>query len=225
MNFRLRDRHQAGRLLAAQLVRYANRPDVLVLALSRGGVPVAFEVARGLDAPLDLFVVHCLSVPGRADLAMGAITTGGIVVREEAIVERFGIPDRLLAAMAAGEQQELERQEHTYRGERLPPEVRGRAVLLVDDGYASTAAMYAAVTALREQQPAQLIVALPTAAPDLDERLRAEVDTIVCAIAPESFDAVACWYDESRLPTDDEIRELLGRAAREHAGLAREYGA
>src|SRR5262245_41322342 len=159
MSFRFRDRHQAGRLLAAQLAAYANRPDMLVLALGRGGVPAAFEVARGLDAPLDLFLVHCMSVPGRAELAMGAITTGGIVVREEAVVEQFGIPDHLLAATAAGEQQELERREHSYRGERLPPEVRGRVVGLVDDGCARAVAMYAAITALREQQPSQLIIA------------------------------------------------------------------
>jgi putative phosphoribosyl transferase len=222
MSFRFRDRHQAGRLLAAQLAAYADRPDVLVLALSRGGVPLAFEVARGLDAPLDLFLVHCLGVPGRAELAMGAITTGGIVVRDDAIADTLGIPDHLLAATAAHKQQELEQREHAYPGERLPPEVGGRVVILVDDGRASAVAMRTALTALRQQQPSQLIVAVPTAAPDIGDTLRTEVDAIVCAVAPESFDTVDDWYDEHALPTDDEIRELLERAAREHAVLARE---
>jgi putative phosphoribosyl transferase len=155
---------------------------------------------------------------------MGAITTGGIVVREEAIADTLGIPDQLLATIAATEQQELERREHAYRGERLPPDVRGRVVMVVDDGCASAVAMRAALTALRQQQPTQLIVALPSAAPEIDDRLRAEVDAFAWAIAPESFESVDGWYDESALPTDDEIRELLERAAREHAGLARAIG-
>ncbi|HEY3228563.1 MAG TPA: phosphoribosyltransferase family protein [Roseiflexaceae bacterium] len=225
MTFRFRDRRQAGRQLAAQLVAYANRPDVLVLVLRRGGVPVAFEVARGLDAPLDVFLVHRLGVPGREALAMGAITTGGIVVRDDAIVDTLGIPDHILATVAADEQQELERREHAYRGDRLPPEVRGRVAILVDDGHASAVAMHAAVTALRQQQPVQLVVAVPIAAPEIYDTLRAEADAIVCAITPESFDTVDRWYDDRAQPTDDEIRDLLERAAREHAGLARAYSA
>jgi len=225
MTFRFRDRRQAGLLLAAQLVAYANRPDVLVLTLPGGGASVAFEVARGLDAPLDVFLVHRLGVPGRAELEMGAIATGGIVVRNDAIRDTLRIPDHILATAAADEQQELERREHVYRGERLTPEVRGRVVVLVDDGRASAVAMRAAVTALRQQQPIQLIVAVPIAAPEIYDMLPGEVDAIVCAIAPESFASVDRWYDDRAQPTDDEIPDLLYRAAREHAGLARAYGA
>jgi len=156
---------------------------------------------------------------------MGAITTDGIVVRNDAIRDTLRIPDHILATAAADEQQELERREHVYRGERLTPEVRGRVVVLVDDGRASAVAMRAAVTALRQQQPIQLIVAVPIAAPEIYDMLPGEVDAIVCAIAPESFARVGRWYDDRAQPTDDEIPDLLYRAAREHAGLARAYGA
>jgi len=166
-----------------------------------------------------------LGVPGRAELEMGAITTDGIVVRNDAIRDTLRIPDHILATAAADEQQELERREHVYRGERLTPEVRGRVVVLVDDGRASAVAMRAAGTALRQQQPIQLIVAVPIAAPEIYDMLPGEVDAIVCAIAPESFASVGRWYDDRAQPTDDEIPDLLSRAAREPAGLARAYGA
>src|ERR1700681_3817309 len=159
-----RDRREAGRLLAEKLAAYANRPDVLVLALPRGGVPVAYEVARGLGAPLDVFVVRKLGVPGYEELAMGAIATGGVRVLNDQLVERIG--EQAIEAIAARERQELERRERLYRGDRPPPDVRGRTVILVDDGLATGATIYAAIEALRQQNPARIVVAVPTASPE-----------------------------------------------------------
>src|SRR3954467_14388492 len=185
-----RDRHEAGRQLAEKLAPYANRPDVLVLALPRGGVPVAYEVARALGAPLDVFVVRKLGVPGYEELAMGAVATGGVRVLNDQIVNRLGIPQHIIDAVATREQQELARRERLYRGGRPPPDVRGRTVILVDDGLATGATMRAAVMALRQLRPARLVVAVPTAAPETCEALRAEVDEVICAITPEPFYAV-----------------------------------
>src|SRR6195256_2824836 len=182
-----RDRREAGRLLAEKLAPYANRPDVLVLALPRGGVPVAYEVARALGAPLDVFVVRKLGVPGYEELAMGAVATGGVRVLNDQIVDRLGIPDHLIDAVAAREQQELSRRERLYRGGRPPPSVRDRTVILVDDGLATGATMLAAIEALRQLQPARIVVAVPTAAPDTCEKFRATVDEVICAITPEPF--------------------------------------
>jgi putative phosphoribosyl transferase len=222
MAFRFRDRRQAGRLLAAKLVTYATRPDVLVLAPPSGAISIAFEVALGLDAPLDVFLVNPLELPGREALTMGAITTGGIVVRNHEIVDTLHIPDHVIAAVAAQEQRELARHEHIYRHDRLPPEVRGRIVILVDDGFAMAATMQAAAIALRQQQPAHLVAAVPTAAHDICDALRPVVDELVCAITAESFDNDR-WYEDNGQPTDDQVGTLLERAARAHAGLARAY--
>lgn len=208
---RFRDRGEAGRLLAAKLSAYANRPDVLVLALPRGGVPVAYEVARALGAPLDVFVVRKLGVPGYEELAMGAVATGGVRVLNDRIVNGLGIPGYIIDAVAAQEQQELARRERLYRGGRPPPDVRGRTVILVDDGLATGATMHAAVQALRQLQPARIVVAVPTASPDTCEELRAEVDEVICAITPEPFQAVGRWYEDFSQTTDEEVRELLGR--------------
>ena len=206
-----RDRREAGRLLAAKLSAYADRPDLLVLALPRGGVPVAYEVARALGAPLDVFVVRKLGVPGYEELAMGAVATGGVRVLNEEIVERLGIPNHLIDAVAAREQQELSRRERLYRGGRPPPDVRRRTVILVDDGLATGATMLAAIEALRQLQPTRIVVAVPTAAPETCEELRAKVDDVICAITPEPFHAVGLWYHDFSQTTDEEVRDLLAR--------------
>jgi predicted phosphoribosyltransferase len=178
-----RDRRQAGRLLGARLAAYANRSDVLVLALPRGGVPVAYEVARALNAPLDVFLVRKLGVPGYEELAMGAVATGGVRVLNEQVVNGLHIPNYMIDAVAAQEEQELARRERLYRGGRPPADVRGRTVILVDDGLATGATMHAAIEALRQRQPARMVVAVPTAAAETCEELRAEVDEVICAIA------------------------------------------
>ena len=208
-----RDRREAGRLLAAKLAAYANRPDVIVLALPRGGVPVAYEVARALNAPLDIFLVRKLGVPGYEELAMGAIATGGVRVLNDQLVGGLRIPDYIVDEVAASEQQELARRERLYRGDRPAPDVRGRTVILVDDGLATGATMLAAVKALRQQQPARIVVAVPTAAPETCEQLRAEVDDIICAITPEPFHAVGLWYEDFSQTTDEEVRDLLAHSA------------
>jgi predicted phosphoribosyltransferase len=213
------DRREAGRLLAATLTTYAHRPDVLVLALPRGGVPVAYEVARALEAPLDVFLVRKLGIPGHAELAMGAIASGGVRVLNDEVVRALRIPDHVIEAIAAKEQQELARRERLYRGDRPPPDVQGRTVILVDDGLATGATMYAAVQALRQQQPARIVVAVPIAAPETCAELREEVDDIVCAVTPEPFYAVGLWYEDFAQTTDDEVRDLLARASEQ--GTAR----
>jgi predicted phosphoribosyltransferase len=206
-----RDRREAGRLLAERLKAYANRPDVLVLALPRGGVPVAYEVARGLGAPLDVFIVRKLGIPGYEELAMGAVASGGVRVLNDQIVERLGIPDHLIDDVAAREQQELSRRERLYRGGRPPPDVRGRTVILVHDGLATGATMHAAIHGLRQQEPARIVVAVPTASRETCEEMRAEVDDVVCAITPEPFHAVGLWYQDFSQTTDEEVRDLLAR--------------
>lgn len=205
-----RDRRDAGRQLAEKLRAYANRPDVIVLALPRGGVPVSSEVARALHAPMDVFVVRKLGVPGYEELAMGAVATGRVPVMNDEIVKRLGIPDYVVDAVATGEQQELARRERLYRGGRPLPDVHGRIVILVDDGLATGATMHAAIQALRQQQPARIVVAVPTASPDTCEQMRREVDEVVCAMMPEPFHAVGQWYLDFSQTTDEEVRVLLG---------------
>jgi predicted phosphoribosyltransferase len=206
-----RDRREAGRLLAAKLTAYANRPDVIVLALPRGGVPVADEVARALGAPLDVFVVRKLGVPGSEELAMGAVATGGVRVLNDQLVNRLGIPDHLIDAVAVREGQELARRERLYRGGRPPLDVRDRTVILVDDGLATGATMHAAIAALRQLHPARIVVAVPTASPETCEEMRAEVDDVICAITPEPFQAVGRWYQDFAQTTDEEVQDLLTR--------------
>lgn len=218
MHPQFQDRIEAGQVLASELRTYANQPDVLVLALPRGGVPVAFEVAQALNAPMDVFLVRKLGVPGREELAMGAIASGGVRVLNRSVVEGLHIPDHVIAAVAAQEQQELERRVHSYRGNRPDPEVRGRTVILVDDGLATGATMRAAAAALRAQDPRRLVVAVPVAARETCEEFRDEVDEIVCAITPEPFYAVGVWYRDFSQTTDEEVHELLGRAASSHPG-------
>jgi putative phosphoribosyl transferase len=208
-----RDRVDAGRELAERLRSYAHRADVLVLALPRGGVPVAFPVAEALHAPLDVFLVRKLGVPGHEELAMGAIATGGVRVLNQDVIDGLGIPERMIETVAAREREELERRERLYRDGRPAPMVSGRTVILIDDGLATGATMRAAAAAIRVQQPARLVVAVPVAAPSTCEEFRAEVDEIICARTPEPFYAVGFWYDEFSPTTDEEVRDLLRRAA------------
>jgi putative phosphoribosyl transferase len=210
-----KDRRDAGKQLAQELTAYAGRPDVIVLALPRGGVPVAYEVARALNAPLDIFIVRKLGLPGHEELAIGAIASGGVRVLNEDIVRALNIPESVIESIARRELQELERRERTYRGNRPPPEVRGRTVVLVDDGLATGASMRAAVAALRAQNPARIVVAVPTAAPETCEAFESEVDEIVCAMTPEPFYGVGRWYENFSQTTDEEVRALLEEAARQ----------
>jgi putative phosphoribosyl transferase len=208
---RFRDRAHAGRVLAERLRSYAGREDVLVLGLPRGGVPVAFEVARKLGARLDVLVVRKLGLPGQEELAMGAIASGGVRVVNEALVRELALDEEAIARAAATESRELERRERLLRGERGPVEVRGRIVLLVDDGLATGSTMRAAAFAMRDQDPRRLVVAVPVAAARTCDELRDEVDEVVCAITPEPFQAVGSWYDDFAATTDEEVRELLAR--------------
>ena len=208
---RFRNRTDAGRQLAEKLAAYANRPDVLVLALPRGGVPVAFELARAFGAPLDVFLVRKLGVPGYEELAMGAVATGGVRVLNDEIVRGLGISEHEIDAVVARELRELSRRDRLYRGDRPPSDVAGRTVILVDDGLATGATMRAAVQALRRQQPGRIVAAVPTASPDTCQVLKAEADDVICAITPEPFFAVGHWYDDFTQTTDDEVRELLAR--------------
>ena len=210
-----RDRTEAGKRLAAQLTDYADRSDVLVLALPRGGVPVAYEVAKALNAPLDIFLVRKLGVPGHEELAMGAIASGGVRVINNNVVDYLRIPRKVIDAVAADEQRELERRESAYRGHRPAPDVRGRTVILVDDGLATGSTMRAAAAALRKQQPARLIVAVTVSSPQTCDEFREEVDEIVCAVTPEPFRGVGQWYEDFSQTTDEEVRDLLERAAHE----------
>jgi predicted phosphoribosyltransferase len=207
-----RDRADAGQQLARRLEAYANRPDVLVLALPRGGVPVGFEVAQALNVPLDVFLVRKLGVPDQPELAMGAVATGGVRVLNEDVVHALRIPPQVIDAVAAEELRELERREHVYREGRPAPDVRGRTVILVDDGLATGSTMRAAVAALRRQDPARIVVAVPTAAPSVCQEFRALVDDVVCLITPEPFYAVGLWYRDFSQTTDEEVRDLLARA-------------
>jgi putative phosphoribosyl transferase len=208
-----RDRTEAGRRLAEKLARYAGLPDSIVLALPRGGVPVAYQVAMALNAPLDAYLVRKLGVPGHEELAMGAIATGGVRVLVPEVIREAGVPEHVVERVTQQELRELERRERAFRGDRPPPEVQGRTVILVDDGLATGATMRAAVTALKQQRPGRIVVAVPTAAPQTCESLRHEVDEVVCAIMPEPFYAVGLWYDDFAQTTDDEVRALLERAS------------
>jgi predicted phosphoribosyltransferase len=213
---RFHDRTDAGRRLAQALTLYANHPDVIVLALPRGGVPVAFEVAQALRVPLDIFVVRKLGVPGHEELAMGAIATGGVRVLNADVVQALGVlGGDLIDRVTAMEQGELERREQMYRGNRPPPDVHGRTVILVDDGLATGSTMRAAAAALEQQGPARIVVAVPTASRETCDEFREEVDEIVCAMTPEPFFAVGLWYEDFSETSDAEVHELLRRAEAE----------
>jgi putative phosphoribosyl transferase len=212
-----RDRTEAGQILADKLASYAHRPDVLVLALPRGGVPVGYEVAQALHVPLDVFLVRKLGLPGQEELAMGAIASGNTRVLNEEVVHKLDIPEEVIDAVAAEEQQELSRRERDYRAGRPPPDVRGRTIILVDDGLATGSTMRAAVAALRQQEPARIVVAVPVGAPETCVELGYEADEVVCVETPEPFYAVGAWYENFSQTTDEEVRDLLTRAAEEQA--------
>jgi len=209
---RFRNRTQAGQVLASRLAAYRNRPDVLVLALPRGGVPVAFEVAKSLNAPLDGFLVRKLGVPGHEELAFGAIASGNVRVLNEGIVRQLGIPDVVIGTVATQEGHELARREREYRGGRPAPEVRDRVVILVDDGLATGASMRAAALALRQQGATRIVVAVPVGAPATCAAFRDDADEVVCATTPVPFYAVGQAYDDFSQTTDEEVRHLLSRA-------------
>ncbi|WP_223641777.1 phosphoribosyltransferase [Corallococcus sp. EGB] len=211
-----RDRFDAGRALGQRLhVRLGGRGDLLVLALPRGGVPVGFEVARALGAPLDVFVVRKLGTPGHEELAMGAIATGGVRVLNESVVRGLGIPGSAITAVAEREARELVRREKLFRDGRPPARVEGRTAILVDDGLATGSTMRAALRALRQQGPASIVVAVPVAAPETCESFQEEADAVLCVHTPTPFYAVGQWYEDFTQTTDDEVRELLARAAHE----------
>ena len=209
-----RDRRHAGQVLAPSLGGYARRPDVLVLALPRGGVPVAFEVAQALFAPLDVFIVRKLGAPGHEEYAIGAVASGGVRVLNPNVINMLGIDEAAVEAVTAAEQAELTRCEALYRENLPPPTIKGQSVILVDDGLATGATMLAAIKALKAQQPARIVVAVPTAAPDVCEQLRHEADEVVCATTPEPFRAVGRWYEDFAQTSDEEVRELLAVARR-----------
>jgi putative phosphoribosyl transferase len=205
-----RDRVEAGELLARKLADYRDRDDVVVLALPRGGVPVAREVARALGVPFDVYVVRKLGVPGHEELAMGAIATGGVRQINRDVVDALGIPGTVIDAVARREQLELERREQAYRGDRGALSLANKIVVLVDDGLATGSTMRAAVMAARQQQPAQVIVAVPVGAPSTCADLAAEADSVVCVRTPDPFVAVGLWYRDFTPTTDHEVRALLG---------------
>ncbi|HXF64796.1 MAG TPA: phosphoribosyltransferase [Caldilineaceae bacterium] len=211
---RFRNRAEAGQRLAERLAAYrASETPVCVLGLARGGVPVAFEIAMALHAPLDVFIVRKLGVPGYEELAMGAIASGGVQVLNADVISGLRIPDYIIASVTAREQQELNRRERAYRGDRPPPAVQGRVVILVDDGIATGATMRAAIRALRAQEPARIVVAVPVALPEECEALREEVDEVVCLLQPHWVGGIGLWYEDFRPVTDQQVRDLLARAA------------
>jgi len=221
-----RNRAEAGRMLADKLSGYAGRSDVLVLGLPRGGLPVAFEVAQALHAPLDVFTVRKLGLPGQEELAMGAIATGGIRVLNDEVVRGLEIGREAIDAVAAREQRELERRERQYRGDRPHADPRGCVVILIDDGVATGSTMRAAIVALRRQNPTRIVVAIPVGPPETCDELREEADEVVCLKRPESFYAVGMWYRDFSQVSDDEVRDILDRAAAEpapHAGSTSDH--
>ena len=210
---RFADRREAGRLLGRALIQYARGPDLMVLALPRGGVPVAYEVARALDAPLDVLVVRKLGVPGHEEIAMGAIASGGGRVLNRDTIEQLGIPMALVDQATAFERRELERRERAYRGVRPAPEVRGRSVIVVDDGLATGATMLAAVGALRDEGPESIIVAAPVGSVEACDVVLRAADACVCVLTPDPLGAVGRWYVDFTQTTDEEVRTLLADAA------------
>jgi putative phosphoribosyl transferase len=206
---RFRDRRDAGQQLGARLSDFAGRPNVTVLALPRGGVPVAFETARSLHVPLDVFLVRKLGVPHQPELAMGAIAAGGVEVLSHDLISNLGIPVSVVQRIAARERLELDRRDQAFRGNRPALPVGGRTIILVDDGLATGSTMEAAILALRRLEPAELVVAVPVGAPDTCERIGRLADRLVCLSMPSPFEAVGLWYEDFSQTTDDEVRRLL----------------
>lgn len=210
--FRFKDRVEAGRYLAQRLAHYSGAPDAVVLGLPRGGVVVAHEVAVKLGLPLDVFLVRKLGVPGYEELAMGAIASGGVRVMNEDVMRQIRVTDAAVEAVAKREEQELKRREAAFRGNRPPLVVQGLTIILVDDGLATGATMRAAVTALRRQKPARIIIAVPTASPEVCDEFRSDVEEIICGMTPTPFHAVGVWYEDFSQTTDEEVKQLLKAA-------------
>jgi putative phosphoribosyl transferase len=208
-----KDRVDAGRKLAKELSEYANRSDVLILALPRGGVPVAFEVAKELNVKMDVFIVRKLGVPGNEELAMGAIASDNIIVLNEDVVRYFQISKQVIDAIVARELRELERREHTYRGNRPKPNINSSTVILIDDGLATGATMRAAAASVKTKNPTKIVIAVPTGAPDTCRSFEGKVDEVICVATPEPFYGVGAWYEDFSQTTDEEVCELLGKAA------------
>ena len=209
MKTKFRERTEAGELLAEQLTEYANKPNVLVLALPRGGVPVAAQVAKKLNAPLDVFTVRKLGLPGHPELAMGAIASGGIRVLNGEVINSLRIPDDVINAVTAEEYQELQRRERSYRDELPPPEVEGKTVIIVDDGIATGSTMFAAIAALRELNAGRIIVATPTIARSTYEYLQKQADEVIAVIVPEEFYGVGQWFEDFSQTSDEEVHQFL----------------
>ena len=207
------DRRDAGRVLALRLPKYRGRDDVVVLALPRGGVPVAYEVASALGVPMDVFLVRKLGTPGHRELAMGAIASGGVRVLNEDVVQWYGISDSAIERIAREEQEELERRERAYRGSRPAPNLTDRIVILIDDGLATGSTMRAAAQAMRAHRPARVVIAVPVGAPQTCAELAAFADEVICARMPEPFSAVGQWYLNFDQTDDDEVRELLQKSS------------
>lgn len=210
MNTRFRDRTEAGELLAEELTSYADKPNVIVLALPRGGVPVGAQVARKLNVPFDVFVVRKLGLPGHPELAMGAIAIGGVRVINREVVEGLQIPELVIDAVAAQEQEELMRRRHAYRGDLPAPEVRDKTVILVDDGIATGSTMIVAVAALRQLNAGRIVVAAPVIPQSTFHQIHHAADEVVAVIVPEKFYGVGQWYEDFSQTTDNEVRQLLG---------------
>jgi putative phosphoribosyl transferase len=208
---RFRNRIEAGEQLARRLTQYANRPDVMVLGLPRGGVPVAFEVAKALNAPLDICLVRKLGVPGHKELAMGAIASGGVRVLNYDILAWLGISGKTIDEVAARELRELQRRDRAYRGERPQPDIHNQVIILVDDGLATGATVRAAIAVLKSQRPQKIVVAVPVAPTDTCDELREEVEEVVCLMTPEPFYAIGLWYENFAQTTDEEVHECLAK--------------
>jgi len=207
------DRRVAGRVLAARIAKYAGRDDVVVLALPRGGVPVAYEVASALAVPMDVFLVRKLGTPGHRELAMGAIASGGVRVLNQDVVQWYGISDSAIERIGREEQEELERRERTYRGDRPAPNLTSKILILIDDGLATGSTMRAAAQAVRAHRPARVVIAVPVGAPQTCAELAAVADEVICARMPEPFSAVGQWYLNFEQTSDDEVRELLRKSS------------
>ncbi|QOV21863.1 phosphoribosyltransferase [Anabaenopsis elenkinii] len=215
-----KNRTIAGQMLARELAEYANTTNVIVLALPRGGVPVGFEVAQGLNAPLDVLVVRKLGVPEQEELAMGAIASGGVRIINEHIINLMNISEETIARVAAQEERELERRELLYRGDRPDPELEGHIVILVDDGLATGATMWAAVASVRRHHPATMVIAVPVGAAATCQELQTAVNQVVCLATPEPFYSVGLWYEHFPQTTDEQVRDLLRQAETSYQPLS-----
>ena len=214
-----RDRTDGGQLLALQLTKYKNNPDLLVLALPRGGVPVGYEIAKALNATLDVFVVRKLGVPGHEEFGMGAIASGGARILNDQIIRHLHISPETIDAVTSREEMELQRRERLYRGDRGPLNIHGKTVILVDDGLATGSSMKAAIAAVRQQNPARIVVAVPTAPPATCAELKTVADEVICAMTPQYFRAVGEWYESFAQTTDAEVQDLMKKGAQVQIGL------